>query len=256
MKTYFHSAIGVTSPTKSRACAQVPTPDHHRRASTRLNPGGFARVVAQFRRKTQSDRVVTPSKRQPFRSRFMGPLNHEQNLAQSLPTTCAKQLANGQRKTPGSSESTSLCPRDFENAEQIDPRAVHASHIQIPHIERVLLDEFAAGFDLVAHEDAEEVVGCADVFHADLQERAVGGVERGFAKLLGVHFAEAFEPGDLQAFFAGGADGGGQAAEVFEAGFVFAAAERVAASFFAGALLWNERFDREAELGEVGAARC
>ena len=62
-------------------------------------------------------------------------------------------------------------------------------------------------------------------------ERAVGGVERGFAEFFGVHFAEAFEAGDLQAFFAGGADGGGQAAEVFEAGFVFAAAERVAAAF-------------------------
>ena len=94
----------------------------------------------------------------------------------------------------------------------------------------MLLDELAAGFDLVAHEDAEEVVGAADVFHADLQQRAVGGVEGGFAELFGVHFAEAFEAGDLQALFAGGADGGGQAAEVFQAGFVFAAAERVAAA--------------------------
>jgi hypothetical protein len=30
-----------------------------------------------------------------------------------------------------------------------------------------------------------------------LDERAVGGVERCFAKLFGVHFAEAFEAGDL-----------------------------------------------------------
>ena len=92
----------------------------------------------------------------------------------------------------------------------------------------------------------EEIVGTADVFHADLQERAIGGVERGFAELLGVHFTEAFETRDLQAFFAGGADGGGEAAEVFEAGFVFAAAERVAAGFFAGALLRDEGFDRVA----------
>ncbi len=114
------------------------------------------------------------------------------------------------------------------------------------------MDEFAAGFDLVAHQDAEEIVGAADVFHADLEQRAVGGVERGVAEFFGVHFAEAFEAGDLQAFFAGGADGGGEAAEVFEAGFVFAAAERVAAGFFAGALLRDEGVDREAELGEVG----
>ena len=41
----------------------------------------------------------------------------------------------------------------------------------------------------------------------DLQQRAVGRVERRFAELLGVHFAQAFEAGDLQALFAGGADG-------------------------------------------------
>ena len=40
------------------------------------------------------------------------------------------------------------------------------------------------------------------VFHFDLQECAVGGVERGVAKFLGVHFAQAFKAGDLQAFFA------------------------------------------------------
>ena len=112
----------------------------------------------------------------------------------------------------------------------------------------MLLDEFAAGFDLVAHQDAEEIVGAADVFHGDLQQRAVGGVERGVAELFGVHFAEAFEAGDLQALFAGGADGGGQAAEVFEAGFVFAAAERVAGIFAAGAFLGDEGLDREANL--------
>ena len=55
------------------------------------------------------------------------------------------------------------------------------SHIQIPNIQRVLLNELAAGFDLVAHEDAEEVVGGAGVVHADLEEGAVGGVEGGFA---------------------------------------------------------------------------
>ena len=118
----------------------------------------------------------------------------------------------------------------------------------------MLLDEFAAGFDLVAHQHAEEIVGAADVFHADLQQRAVGGVERGFAEFFRVHFTEAFKPRDLQAFFAGVANGSRQAAEVFEAGFVFATAERVAASFFAGAFLGNEGFDSEAEFGEVGEA--
>jgi hypothetical protein len=34
-------------------------------------------------------------------------------------------------------------------------------YIQIPHIQRVLLDEVPSGFDLVARQDAEEVVGGA-----------------------------------------------------------------------------------------------
>jgi hypothetical protein len=42
-------------------------------------------------------------------------------------------------------------------------------HIQIPRLQRVFLDELAAGFDLVAHEDAEEVVGRTDVLHCHLQ---------------------------------------------------------------------------------------
>ena len=116
----------------------------------------------------------------------------------------------------------------------------------------MLLDEFSARFYLVAHEDSEEVVGAADVVHADFDERALGGVESGVAELFGVHFAEAFEAGDLQAFFAGGSNGAGEAAEVFQAVFVFAAAERVAGFFDARALLRDEGLDIEAELGEVG----
>jgi hypothetical protein len=50
-------------------------------------------------------------------------------------------------------------------------------HIQILHIQRVLLDEFAAGFDVVAHQHPEQLVGAAGVFHPHLQQRAVDGVE-------------------------------------------------------------------------------
>jgi hypothetical protein len=42
-------------------------------------------------------------------------------------------------------------------------------HVQIPRFQGVLLDELAAGLDLVAHQNAEEVVGGAGVFHGDLQ---------------------------------------------------------------------------------------
>ena len=116
----------------------------------------------------------------------------------------------------------------------------------------MLLDEFAARFNLVAHQHAEELVGAADVFHANLQQRAVGRVKRRFPKLFGVHFAEAFKPGDVQHLLAGVADGSWQPAEVLEAGFSLAAAKRIAASFFAGPLLRNKRGDIEAELSEVG----
>lgn len=64
-----------------------------------------------------------------------------------------------------------------------------ALHIQIPHFQCVLLDELAAGFDFFAHQDPEHVVGGAGVVHADLQQRAVLGVERRFPEFFRVHFA-------------------------------------------------------------------
>ena len=81
----------------------------------------------------------------------------------------------------------------------------------------MLLDELAAGLDLVAHEDAEEVVGGAGVVHGDLQERAVGRHHGRVAQLLGVHFPQTFETRDLHALLAAAADGGQQAAEVVQA---------------------------------------
>ena len=56
-----------------------------------------------------------------------------------------------------------------------------------------LLDVFATALNVVAHEDTEEVVGCASVIHANSQERAVGGVECRITELFGIHFAEALE---------------------------------------------------------------
>ena len=79
----------------------------------------------------------------------------------------------------------------------------------------MFFDEVAAGFDFVAHEDAEDVVGVGDVVHFDFDEGAVGGIERGFAELFGVHFAEAFEAGDVKALLTHLANGRGEAAEVF-----------------------------------------
>ena len=69
------------------------------------------------------------------------------------------------------------------------------------------------------------------------------GIERRVAQLFGVHFAQAFEAGDRQALFAGGADGRQQAAQIFQAGRVLAAAEHEARLFGAGALLRNQVCD-------------
>ena len=92
--------------------------------------------------------------------------------------------------------------------------APNGLHVQVADFQGVLFDELAARFDFVAHQDAEHVVGGAGVAHADLDERAVGGVERRFAQFLRVHFTEAFEASHLQALFAGCADRWHQTAEI------------------------------------------
>lgn len=63
------------------------------------------------------------------------------------------------------------------------------SHVQVRHAQRVLLDEFAARFDDVAHEPREDLVGDIGLRDLDLEERAVLRIERGFPELLGIHFA-------------------------------------------------------------------
>src|SRR3954451_4517648 len=57
----------------------------------------------------------------------------------------------------------------------------------------VALDELAAGLDVLAHEDREQVVGLGGVVEGDLAEDAVLLVHRRDAQLLGVHLAEALE---------------------------------------------------------------
>ena len=42
-------------------------------------------------------------------------------------------------------------------------------NVQVFDVERVFLDEFAAGLDVVAHQDAEHLVGRGAVLHRDLQ---------------------------------------------------------------------------------------
>ena len=57
-----------------------------------------------------------------------------------------------------------------------------ASHVDVG-AERIVLDEFAARLDHVAHQLGEDVVGLVDLLDLHLQQRARVGVERGFPEL-------------------------------------------------------------------------
>src|SRR5258708_453555 len=65
------------------------------------------------------------------------------------------------------------------------------SHIHI-RAERIVLDEFAARLDDIAHQFGEDVVGLVDLLDLDLQQRALVGVARGLPELIRIHLAEAF----------------------------------------------------------------
>ena len=80
-------------------------------------------------------------------------------------------------------------------------------HVQVRHVERVLADEVASGFDDVAHEFGEDVVGFVEFgdFHA--KQRADVGIQRGFPELFGVHFAQPLVALHGDAFAGRGEDG-------------------------------------------------
>ena len=96
------------------------------------------------------------------------------------------------------------------------PNQRTALHVQVFDVERVFLDEFAAGFDGVAHEDTEHFIGGSGVVHCDFQERASLDVHGRGPQLFGVHFAEALEAGDLLALLTELAEGLDQLADAGE----------------------------------------
>src|ERR1019366_2377856 len=63
--------------------------------------------------------------------------------------------------------------------------------IQILYIQRVVFDEFSAGFYVFAHQGGEDGFALGYVFEPDLQERAALGIHGRLPELLGGHFAEA-----------------------------------------------------------------
>jgi hypothetical protein len=100
----------------------------------------------------------------------------------------------GKRRLSGSTFATSrLCA--YSDVEEL-------------HVQGVVLDELAAGGDLVAHEEGEQDVGFGGVGDVDLQEAAFVRVHGGLEELLRVHFAETLVALDAEALAAVGADVG------------------------------------------------
>ncbi len=74
-------------------------------------------------------------------------------------------------------------------------------NIQVDDFEGVFLDEFAARFDVFAHERGENILGGDGILEFDLEQRAGIRIHGGIPKLLGIHFAQAFETRDGEIFF-------------------------------------------------------
>ena len=119
---------------------------------------------------------------------------------------------------------------------------IHRKSDVKPCVEGIVLDELAAGFDDIAHEDREHAVGFDGVVlvELDFEHLALFGIHGGLEELLRVHFSEALEPLDREAALADLEDFG----EDFGNG-----EERVADSLFAFAL--DEFKDRFVAVGVV-----
>jgi hypothetical protein len=88
------------------------------------------------------------------------------------------------------------------------------SNVEVLYLERVLLDELAPGLDIVAHQRGKQVIGPGDIFELNLEQGPLRGVHGRIPELVGVHLAEALEPGNLHSLLAEMADGRNQGAKV------------------------------------------
>lgn len=73
-------------------------------------------------------------------------------------------------------------------------------YVQIPHIQRVFLNKLSARLDHVTHEGDEHLVRSGFVLRFYAQDRALFDLHRGRMQLFRIHFAEAFEPFNFDAF--------------------------------------------------------
>src|SRR5271156_6895370 len=67
-----------------------------------------------------------------------------------------------------------------------------SSDIQETNVLGVAGDKASACFDILAHQDGEQLVGGSGVVEGDLAQHPHRGVHRGFPQLLGIHFAQTF----------------------------------------------------------------
>src|SRR5579872_2241977 len=76
------------------------------------------------------------------------------------------------------------------------------SHVHVG-AQRIVLDEFAARFDQIAHQLGEDIVGLVDLLDFHLQQRTLVDIEGGFPELVRVHLAETFVALQLDALAPG-----------------------------------------------------
>src|SRR5437867_6956342 len=76
-------------------------------------------------------------------------------------------------------------------------------YVEVPYLERVFLDEVAARFHFVPHQDRKDLIHAGEVFELDLHKRAGLRVHRGFPQLSWVHFAQAFVALEANTLLAG-----------------------------------------------------
>ena len=59
-------------------------------------------------------------------------------------------------------------------------------NIQVPNVQRIVLNELPARFNFLAHEAREHFFRFNRVCQIDAQELALGGIHRGFKQFLGL----------------------------------------------------------------------
>src|SRR5262249_61637561 len=80
------------------------------------------------------------------------------------------------------------------------------SDVEVPHVERVLLDELPSRLDLVSHQGGEDLVGLVRVLDLHLEQCARLGIHGRLPELRRVHLAETLVALNLEALARGGHD--------------------------------------------------